>query len=100
MVLVSELDVMLLDREALIVYRHQYWPNPKPIDTPAHSYPYVWHGLRMLRSAGFAVFAYQLQAASFFFISKQKLRIEPFEAGLRLALSGISPAVIDKRLVM
>jgi len=98
-VLTSELAVMLRSREALIVYRHQYWPSPKPDDVPSHVYPYVWHGLRMLRDADFAAVAYQSQAASFFFVAKQETGIDPFLAGLRLAFSGVSDKVVKKRLV-
>jgi hypothetical protein len=89
-VLVRELAVMLRSREALIVYRHQYWPNPRLDDVPNHAYPYVWHGLRMLRAEGLAAFAYQSQAASFFFVSRQESGIEPFQTGFRLAFSGVS----------
>ena len=98
-VLVEELAVMLQSRESLIVYRHQYWPNPRPEDVPPQVYPYVWHGLRVLRAAGFNAFAYQSQAASFFFISLQAAGLAPFETGLRLALSGVSAAVVNRRLV-
>jgi hypothetical protein len=98
-VLVGELALMLRCREALIIYRHQYWPNPKPGDVPMHVHPYVWHGLRMLRGAGLAAFAYQSQAASFFFVAKHDAGIEPFHTGLQLALSGISAAVIARRLI-
>jgi hypothetical protein len=99
-VLIDELAVMLRSREALIVYRHQYWPNPRPNGLPDHVNPYVWHGLHMLRAAGLAAFAYQPKAASFFFVSGQKAGIEPFQAGLRLALSGVSAAVIERRLIV
>ena len=99
MVLVKELGVMLLNCEALIVYRHQYWPNPKLEDVPGHAYPYVWHGLHMLRNEGLAAFAYQSQAASFFFISGQKSVVKALETGLRNSLSGVSAAIIDRRLV-
>jgi hypothetical protein len=99
-VLVKELAEMLRSREALIVYRHQYWPNPRLDDVPNHTYPYVWHGLRMLRAHGLATFAYQSQPASLFFVSRQETGIEPFRTGLRLALSGISAAVIARRLIM
>lgn len=99
-VLVNELAVMLRSREALIVYRHQYWPNPRLDDVPEHAYAYVWHGLRMLRSAGFATFAYQSQAASFFFVSKKEAGIEPFLTGLRHALSGVSAPVVQRRLIL
>lgn len=99
-VLIDELAVMLRRREALIVYRHQYWPNPRLDDVPANEYPYVWHGMRMLRTADFAAFAYQSQAASLFFISGQEAGIEPFRASLRLAFDGVSAAVIEKRLVV
>ena len=98
-VLIAELAAMLRSREALIVYRHQYWPDPKLDDVPAHAYPYVWHGLRMLRTAGLAAFAYQSQAAGSFFISREPAAIEPFQAGLRLAFSGVSAAVIERGLV-
>jgi hypothetical protein len=98
-VLIAELAVMLRHREALIVYRHQYWPSPRLENVPAHAYPYVWHGLRMLASAGLAAFAYQSQAASFFFVSREPAGIEPLRVGLRLAFSGVSPAVIERRLV-
>jgi hypothetical protein len=60
----------------------------------------VWHGLRMLRTAGFAAFAYQSQAASFFFVSGKEAGIEPFQAGLRCALSGVSASVVQRRLVL
>lgn len=100
MVLVKELGVMLRHFEALIVYRHQYWPSPKLVDVPEHVYPYVWHGLHMLRKEGFAAFAYQSQAASFFFISGQKSGVKALEMGLRNSLSGVSPAVIERRLVL
>ncbi len=99
-VLLNELAVMLRSREALIVYRHQYWPNPRLDDVPEHAYSYVWHGLRMLRTAGFAAFAYQSQAASFFFVSRKEAGIEPFQAGLRRALSGVSASVVQRRLVL
>jgi len=90
---------MLHSREALIVYRHQYWPNPKLQDVPIHAYSYVWHGLRMLRNEGLAAFAYQSQAASFFFVSRQKTEIEPFQSGFQLAFSGVSRSVIARRLI-
>jgi len=96
-VLVNELAVMLRSREALIVYRHQYWPRLDNV--PEHAYSYVWHGLRMLRTAGFAAFAYQSQAASFFFLSGKEEDIEPFQAGLRRALSGVSASVLQRRLI-
>lgn len=98
-VLTTELAAMLRHREALIVYRHQYWPKPQFDDIPAHAYPFVWHGLRMLAAAGLAAFAYQSQAASFFFVSRNSAGIEPFRAGLQLAFSGVSPAIIARRLV-
>lgn len=100
MVLIKELGVMLRNCEALIVYRHQYWPSPKLEEVPGHAYPYVWHGLHLLRSEGFAAFAYQSQAASFFFISGQKSGIKPLETGLRHSLTGVSPTVIGRRLVL
>lgn len=95
--LISELQTMLNRREVLIIYRHQYWPNLKVV--PAHAYPYVWHGLGMLRNAGFASFAYQSQAASIFFISKKELVLEPFRNGFQEAFAGVSAAVIERRLV-
>jgi len=99
-VLIKELKAMLRCREALIVYRHQYWPKTDLDVVPDDVYPYVWHGLRMLRAAGLAAFAYQSQAASFFFLSGQEAGIDPFQSGLRLALSGVSAAVIKRRLVV
>ncbi len=33
-VLLNELAVILRRREALIIYRHQYWPNPRLDDVP------------------------------------------------------------------
>jgi hypothetical protein len=98
-VLIDELAQMLRCREALIVYRHQYWPKPIPHNLPKDVHPYVWHGLHMLKDAGFAAFAYQAQPASFFFVSRQEAGIEPFQSGLRSALSGVSSAVVDRRLV-
>ena len=95
--LITELAVMLDSRETLIVYRHQYWPRLD--EGPAHAYPYVWHGLSMLRNAGFTTFAYQSQAASVFFISKQESALAPFKKGFQDALAGVSAAVIEKRLV-
>jgi len=56
-VLIEELTAMLRSREALIVYRHQYWPKPKLDYDPAPAYPYVSHGLRMLTAAGLTAFA-------------------------------------------
>ena len=90
---------MLRKREALIVYRHQYWPKPKLDDVPVSVYQYVWHSLRMLTTAGLAAFAYQSQAASFFFISKDPRGIEPFRVGFRLTFSGVSATVLERRLV-
>ncbi|MBX3427313.1 MAG: hypothetical protein KF688_16665 [Pirellulales bacterium] len=98
-ILITELAAMLCNRQALIVYRHQYWPNPRLNDVPPSANPYVWHGLRMLTTAGLAAFAYQSQAASFFFVSKNPDGIQPFRAGLQFAFSGVSPAVIARRLV-
>lgn len=99
-VLITELAAMLRSREALIVYRHQYWlPKSSRGDVPAPVYPYVWHSLRMLTTARLAAFAYQSQAASFFFVSNDATGIEPFRAGLRLALSGVSSNVVARRLV-
>jgi len=97
-VLIDELSTMLRSRKALVVYRHQYWPNAMLDERPAHAYQYVWHGLCMLRNAGLAAFAYQSRAASFFFVSRDPEGIEPFDVGLRLALHGV-PAVIQRRLV-
>ncbi|MBW1711003.1 MAG: hypothetical protein JRJ73_14155 [Deltaproteobacteria bacterium] len=96
-VLITELAVMLVSREALVVYRHRYWPSIDEV--PAHVYPYVWHGLGILRKAGFATFAYQSQAASFFFISKQESALAPFQNGLQGAFAGVSAAVVERRLV-
>jgi hypothetical protein len=98
-VLISELAALLRSREALIGYRHQYWPKPRPNDVPVHSYPYVRHGLRMLTTAGLEAFAYQSQAASFYFVAKDRAGIEPFRAGLELAFAGVSAAVRARRLV-
>jgi hypothetical protein len=99
-ILINELALILRSRKALIVYRHQYWPNPKPDKIPDNVHPYVWHGLRMLRTAGFAAIAYQSQTASFFFISLQEVGIEPFRVGLRHSFSGLSAAVVERRLVV
>jgi hypothetical protein len=96
-VLINELAVMLRSREALIVYRHRYWPRLD--DVPKHAYPCVWDGLRMLRAEGLVAFAYQSQAASFFFVSNRETGIEPFHTGLRRAFSGVSADVIARRLV-
>jgi len=100
MLLVDELGVMLRSREALIVYRHQYWPSRSPSHRPPNAYKYVWHGLGMLRAAGLAGFAYQSQAASFFFVSKQTAGIDAFHAGLRLTLNRVSAKVTNRRLVI
>lgn len=98
MVLVSELAIMLREREALIVYRHQYWP--KTITPPLAVHGYVWDGLSMLRNHGLAAFAYQSQAASLFIVAQQKPGIAPLENGFRLALHGVSPDVIARRLIV
>ena len=95
--LITELAAMLGSREVLIVYRHQYWPRLDEV--PAHAYPYVWHGLSMLRNAGFITFAYQSQAASVFFISKQESLLAPFQKGFQDAFAGVSAAVIERRLI-
>ena len=100
LILVNELALVLERREALVIYRHMYWPNPPLTDVPQNANPYVWHGLRMLREAGFSAFAYQSQAASLFFVSRHESGIAPFESGLRLALSGVSAPVTDRRLVV
>jgi len=97
MVLVGELITMLSTREAVIVYRHQYWP--KSNDAPREVCSYVWHGLRMLWKAGLYSFAYQSQAASFFFVSRSRSDLEPFETGLRHAMAGLSSAIVNRRLV-
>jgi hypothetical protein len=97
-VLVGELFTMLATREAIIVYRHQYWP--KGNDAPREACPYVWHGLRMLWEAKLYSFAYQSQAASFFFISRSRSELEPFEDGFRHAMAGLSSAIVDRRLVL
>lgn len=39
MLLIDELAQMLRCREALIVYRHQYWPNSKLDDVPERACP-------------------------------------------------------------
>jgi hypothetical protein len=88
---------MLTCREALIVYRHQYWPKLEEV--PTLVYPYVWHGLITLRNAGFASFAYQSQAASVFFISKQEPGLSPFRNAFQKAFVGVSASVVNKRLV-
>ncbi len=95
--LITELEVMLSCREALIVYRHQYWPSLKEV--PTHVYPYVWHGLSMLRNADFTSFAYQSQAASVFFISKREPDLSPFRNAFQKAFVGVSVPVVEKRLV-
>jgi hypothetical protein len=100
MLLVDELEVVLRRREVLIVYRHQYWPNSSPSEVPPNADKYVWHGLCMLRTAGLAAFAYQSQAASCFFVSKEGSRIDKFQAGLRLTLHGVSADVINRRVVV
>ncbi len=94
--LITELAVMLDSRETLIIYRHQYWP--KLDEVPANAYRYVWHGLSMLRNAGFTSFVYQSQAASVFFISKKESALAPFKQGFKDALAGVSAAVIERRL--
>ena len=99
MLLIDELGVMLRRRKALVVYRHRYWPKSIPTAAPLNAYKYVWHSLCMLRVAGFAAFAYQSQAASFFFVANQESGIRPFEAGLRQVLYGVSADVINRRLV-
>jgi hypothetical protein len=38
--LITELEAMLSRREALIVYRHQYWPSLKEV--PGHAYPHMY----------------------------------------------------------
>lgn len=94
--LITELAVMLDSRETLIIYRHQYWP--KLDEVPANAYRYVWHGLSMLRNAGFTSFVYQSQAASVFFISKKESALAPFKQGFKDVLAGVSAAVIERRL--
>jgi hypothetical protein len=100
MILVNELAALLDGREALIVYRHQYWPAPRPTRIPATVYPYVWHSLNMLRDAGFNAFAYQSQTASCFFVAAQETALAPLLAGFRVALAGVSHAVIERRIVL
>ena len=95
--LLTELASILDSREVLIVYRHRYWPSLDGV--PAYAYPYVLHGLDMLRTAGFSTFAYQSQAASIFFVSRQELALAPFRNGFQDALAGVSAAVIERRLV-
>ncbi len=98
-VLVTELCQMLRSREAVIVYRHRYWPTTPLNDAPPNAYRYVWDGLRMLRDADLMAFAYQSQSASFFFVSSRKTGIEPFHTGFQRALSGVSAEVVARRLV-
>ena len=81
-----------------MVYRHQYWP--KVIDAPRAVCPYVWHGLGMLRKAGLYSFAYQSQAASFFFVSRDRLGVDHFETALRQSMAGLSSAIVNRRLVL
>ncbi len=94
-VLVSELAEMLATKEAVIVYRHQYWPKPKLDNVVREAYPYVEHGLRMLRNPGLCSFAYQSQAASFFFVAAKQSELEPLEAGLRHAMVGLPSEVVN-----
>ncbi|MGA2400767.1 MAG: hypothetical protein ABSG91_03560 [Syntrophobacteraceae bacterium] len=100
MVLVTELETILRSRDALIVYRHQYWPQVGQDGIPANVYPYVWHGLRMLKGAGLCAFAYQSRAASLFFISRQPSGLLSLERGLRTAMLGMSPNIVNRRLVV
>ncbi len=95
--LLSELALILDRREAVIIYRHQYWPNIDGV--PACAYPYVWHGLNMLRTAGFSAFAYQSQAASVFFVCRQELALAHIRRAFQDALAGVSAAVIERRIV-
>jgi hypothetical protein len=97
-VLVGELATILATREVVIVYRHQYWP--KVIDAPRAVCPYVWHGLGMLRKAGLYSFAYQSQAASFFFVSRDRLGVDQFETALRQSMAGLTSAIVNRRLVL
>ena len=94
-ILVSELEVVLRQRRALMIYRHLYFPKGT-VGMDGNAYPYVRHGLKMLQEAGLAAFAYQSQAASCFFISKRTKEITPFRKGLRQRLSG---TIVDERLI-
>jgi len=75
----------------------QYWPTLKEV--PAHAYPYVWHGLDMLRNAGLLPLLISRRLRVFFFISKQEAALAPFRNGFQEAFAGISAAVIERRLV-
>lgn len=99
-VLVTELNSILQRRDAVIVYRHQYWPKRGTAPIFPRAYPYVSHGLSMLRGAGLCAFAYQSQAASFFFVSLDQAGLVPFETGLRNSMAGMSSGVVDQRLVV
>ena len=98
-VLVEELKRILRGREALIVYRHKYFPKPTPNNIPECVYPYVWHSLIILLDAFSAKFAYQSQAASLFFVAEQKTALAPLQNGLRRALAGVSDCVVKSRIV-
>lgn len=99
MVLVNELKEMLRRREALIIYRHQYFPNPRPRNIAGYLSPYVCQSLRILEDAGFARFAYQSQAASLFFVAKQEAALAPLRNGLQRVFSGVSASVVERRIV-
>lgn len=99
MILISELATILRSREVLIVYRHQYWPKPKPHNIPDQVYPYVWDGLCKLRAEGLVTFAYQSQAASLFFVSAEGARLESFRIGFQHAFLGMSAEVTARRIV-
>ena len=99
MLLVNELLCLASRKEALIVYRHQYWPNPKPEEIPDPVIPYVWHGLTLLQDAGLKCFAYQSQSASFFFVSNTQEKLQVLWECLYSSMRGVDVSVIDRRLV-
>lgn len=90
MILISELEQLLNQKEVLIVYRHQWWP-PNANDIPENLCTYVWQGLTMLRNANLASSAYQSQTASLFFVAERQDSLAPFQDGLRGALAGVDP---------
>jgi hypothetical protein len=98
MLLIDELRRILVGRKALLVYRHQYWPE-RPADSPELAYSYVWHGLSMLRDFNLVAFAYQSQSASMFFIATHKAELKPFVTALQLAFRGLRTNVTRRRLI-
>ena len=99
MLLVNELLCLASRKEALIVYRHQYWPNPIPEGVLEYVIPYVWHGLTLLQNAGLKCFAYQSQTASFFFVSTTEEKLKVLWECLYSSMRGVDVSVIDRRLV-